>query len=143
MRYIKDTIDIKNITSILKAISFGYKDVGNYMIKGGNISEADLAEMASKQIDDLRNETPFKIDDAFEMYKKDPFLTYFEIALKRALYAKYLKLFDESGISIAGMMVFMIRAEVERDELRLAWLSRYYGVSAERIENIKILKKIR
>jgi V/A-type H+-transporting ATPase subunit C len=143
IRYIKDTIDIKNLTSVLKAISFGWKDVGSYLVKGGNMPEAKLVEMSTKHIEDLRKDMPYPIDDAFDMYARDPFLTYFEIALKRALYAKYLKLFDESGISIASMMVFMIRAELERDELRLAWLNRYYGVSMERIENIKILKNIK
>lgn len=142
IRYIRDMIDIKNVTSVLKAISFGYKDVGNYLVRGGNMTAAKLTEMSTKSIEDLKKDMPFSIDDAFEMYSRDPFLTYFEVALKRALYSKYIGLFDESGISIASMMVFMIRAEMERDELRLAWLNRYYGVSMERIENIKILKKI-
>ncbi len=140
--YVKELIDVKNIMSVLKAIEAGYKDVGSYLVKGGNMTDSKLAEMSSKRVDELRNEMPYRIDEAFDMYRNDPYLTYFEAALRSAMLRKYLKLFDESAISLAYIMAFIIRAEVERDELRLAWTNRYYGVSKERIENLKILKHL-
>ncbi len=143
LRYVRELIDTKNVMSALKSSTFGYKDVGSYVIKGGNIPESKIAEIAGKRIDDTRNDMPFKIDEAFELYKKDPYLAYFESALKGQLYSKYLKLFDESAISLAYIVGYMIRAEIERDELRLAWMNRYYNVSRERVENVKVLKHIR
>lgn len=141
--YVKDLVDVRNVMSALKSSAFGYKDVGNYVIKGGNIQESKIAEIASKHIEDTKGDMPFKIDEAYELYKKDPYLAYFEAALKSQLYRKYLKLFDESAISLAYIVGYMIRAEIERDELRLAWMNRYYNVSKERVENVKILKHIK
>ena len=143
LRYVKELIDVRNVMSALKSAAFGYKDVGSYMIKGGNIPESKIAGIAGKPIEDAKNEMPFKIDEAFELYKKDPYLAYFEAALKGQLYRKYLKLFNESAISLAYIVGYMIRAEIERDELRLAWMNRYYNVSKERVENVKVLKHLR
>jgi len=142
LEFIKGLIDIKNVMTIVKGIELGVKDVKEFMIKGGELPEPKLAEMSQKQVLALQGYMPFKIDDAFELYKKDPFAGYLESALKRELYKKYLKLFSESGISAAQIIGFMLRSEIERDELRGAWLGKYYKVSKDRIEHMKILKYV-
>ncbi len=140
--FIKGMIDIRNIMTVIKGIEMGDRDVKGFLIKGGDISESKLNEMAQKQISSLSSYMPFKIDDALELYKTDPFASYIETALKRELYKKYLKLFNESGISVAQIIGFMLRSEVERDELRTAWLGKYYKVSKARIDNMKVLKYV-
>ena len=140
--FIKGLIDMKNMMTVIKGIELGGKDVKNFMIKGGDIPEAKLIEMSQKHISGLSGYMPFKIDDAFELYKGDQFASYFEAALKRELYKKYLKLFNESGISAAQIIGFMLRSEIERDELRSAWMGKYYKVSKPRMEHMKILKYV-
>ena len=140
--FIKGLIDMKNMMTVIKGIELGGKDIKNFMIKGGDIPEAKLIEMSQKHISGLSGYMPFKIDDAFELYKGDQFASYFEAALKRELYKKYLKLFNESGISAAQIIGFMLRSEIERDELRSAWMGKYYKVSKPRMEHMKILKYV-
>lgn len=140
--FIKGLIDIKNIMTVIKGMELGGHDIKSFIIKGGDIAEAKLVEMSQKQVSALAGYMPFKIDDAFELYKSDPFASYFEAALKRELYKKYLKLFNESGISAAQIIGFMLRSEIERDELRSAWLGKYYKISKPRAEHMKILKYV-
>jgi V/A-type H+-transporting ATPase subunit C len=142
LEFIKGLIDIKNVMTVIKGIELGSKDTRSFMIKGGDIPESKLVEMSQKQVAGLAGYMPFKIDDAFELYKTDPFASYFEAALKRELYKKYLKLFNESGISAAQIIGFMLRSEIERDELRGAWLGKYYKVSKARTDHMKILKYV-
>ncbi len=142
LQYIKGLIDMRNAMTIIKGIDFGYKSVKEYFIKGGNIQEAKLVEMASKEIAALKADMPFKIDDAFDRYKNDPFLAYFESALKRELDKKYLKLFDSIPMSLESIIAFILRSEIERDELRAIWLAKYYKISKERAESMRLLKYV-
>ncbi len=142
LQYIKTSIDIKNVMTIIKGIEFGFKNIKDYFIKGGNIPENKLAEMATKDVTALKNELPFKVDDAFDRYKTDQFIAYFESALNRELYKKYLKLFDSLALSLESIVAFIIRSEIERNELRAIWLSKYYKISKDRSESMRILKAV-
>ncbi len=142
LAYVKGMIDIRNVMTVIKGISFGYKSVKDYIINGGSMPENKLMEMASKEIAALKPDMPFKVDDAFERYKGDDFTAYFESALKRELYKKYLKVFDSLALSIESIVGFIIRSEIERDELRAIWLSKLYKISKERMEGMRILKYV-
>lgn len=142
LNYMRDSIDIRNLMSSIKASVMHYKDVKSYFIKGGNIPEGTLSELAEKDIYEIKDYSPFKIDYAFDLYRKDPFLSYIEVALKKELYKKYLGIFRRSGFSLGFLLAFMMRAEIERDELRNAWLKNYYGLSNERFSHMKILDYI-
>ncbi|MCL4379765.1 MAG: V-type ATPase subunit [Candidatus Marsarchaeota archaeon] len=142
LSFIKGLIDIRNIMTVIKGIELGGEDVKGFIIKGGDMQESRLVEMSQKKVEALAQYMPFKIDDAFELYKGDQFASYFEAALRRELYKKYLKLFNESGISAAQIVGFMLRSEIERDELRRIWMGKYYKVSKERIEHMGILKYV-
>jgi V/A-type H+-transporting ATPase subunit C len=141
LEFIKSLIDIRNVMTVIKGIDFGYS-VKEFFIKGGSIAEAKLVEMSTKQIEALKGDMPFKVDDAFERYKADQFISYFESALKRELCKKYLKLFDSISLSLATIIAFVMRSELERDELRAIWLSKYYKISKERAESMRILKYV-
>ncbi len=142
IEYIRDMIDIRNAMVVIKSIAFGIKADKSAFIAGGNIADSKLADMASKGIDDIKQDLPFKIDWAFEAYKKDPFVTYFEVAMKRELYSKYLKAFEGAALSLDYIVYFIIRCELERDELRNIWLNRYYNIGIERTENMMVLKHV-
>ena len=128
--------------TVIKGIDTGRRDVKEFIIKGGSVPESKLVEMSSKEIGALAPYMPFKIDEAFELYKKDPFVSYIDAALKRELYKKYLNLFKESGISVEQIIGIILRSEIERDELRGIWLGKYYKVSKERMEQMRILKYV-
>jgi V/A-type H+/Na+-transporting ATPase subunit C len=142
LEYVKGLIDIRNVMTIIKGMDYGYKNLKDYYIKGGTISESKFAEMASKDLNSLKSDMPFNVDDAFERYKTDKFISYFEFALKRELYKKYLKLFDSLSSSLESIIGFVIRSEIERDELRAIWLSKYYKISKERTDGMRLLKYV-
>lgn len=143
LEFIKGLIDTRNIMTAVKGVESGLHDIKSFIIKGGTIPEERVVEMSQRQnVLQLQSYMPFKVDEAFELYKIDPFASYIETALRRELYRKYLKLFAESGISAAQIVGFMLRSEVERDELRTIWLGRYYKVSKARIDQMKILKSV-
>ncbi len=142
LSYIKETIDIKNIMTVIKAIGEKVTNVSPYLIKGGTLSEQKLNEMASKEIYVLKNYIPYRIDDAFEAYKEDQFASYFDTALRREVYRKYLKLFESIVMSLEFIFSFVLRSEMERDELRTIWLGKYYKISDERTDRLRILKYI-
>ncbi len=143
IEFIKEQIDLKNMLSVIKAIHFGYKNVKNFAINGGNMKPEKIYELFAKSdIESIKSDIPFNIDKAFEMYKKDPFLTYFDSAMKRYLYSKYLKIFHSVSSSLSYMMWFILRCEIERDELRVIWLNKYYGITGDRAESNRLLKYV-
>ncbi len=143
LNYMKELIDTKNIMTVIKAIESKSKSIKEFMIPGGNIPDNVLIDMFSKgNVLQLQQQMPFKIDDAFDLYRSEGFVAYIEAALRRELYRKYLKMFDGSSISVEQIIGFMIRSEIERDELRSLWLGKYYNISKERLEHMKILKHV-
>ncbi len=140
--YIAESIDVRNIMNMLKGLSYGYKNLGQYVIKGGNIGEKELTEIASKGAEYMLDHIPFKINDAIERYKSEGFLGYIENALRRELYKKYISEFRHSSFSLAFIFAYMLRGEMERDELRNIWFSRYYNISKDRSSALKIAKYV-
>lgn len=141
--FIKELIDSKNILSIIKAKQFGYKNIQDAIITGGNLSTGEIHDILAKpDIKSIKSNIPFSIDWAFEMYKKDPLLTYFDSAMKRAIYSKYMKIFNSISSSLSYIMWFILRCEIERDELRTIWLNKYYKISGERADSTRLLKYI-
>ncbi len=142
LQYIRGMIDIKNVMVALKCAAFGYKASGGYFIKGGSIPESKLLDISSKDIEASKADMPFRIDDAFERYKKDEFVAYFESALKRELLRKHLRMFDSIPLSLETILGFVLRSEVEREELRSIWLAKQYGLSKERAEGMRMMKYV-
>lgn len=142
MDFIRSLVDIKNIMTVIKSVEFGYKGAKNLLIKGGNMPEAKLTEMSGKGLDGMRGDMPFSIDDAFERYGRNPFLAEFEMALRRELYKKYIRIFESLPLSIESIMAFILRSEIERDELRAIWLGKYYNIGKERLDSMRMLKYV-
>ncbi len=141
LEFVMDSIDLKNVMSVIKAIAFGmdYEEIKGHFVAGGGIGEQKLSEMLKKDLDALRQDMPFKIDEAFELYNKDPLITYFETALQKALYSKYVKAFSSIPLSLESIILFMLRSEIERDVLRALWYSKYYRISPDRAKNAMLM----
>lgn len=143
LAYLKDLVDFKNTTTLIKALVFGYGNIGDYMVKGGTTPPQKIAELAAKKdVFAVKDELPFKIDEAFEAYRNDRFATYFEVALRGALVRRYLKRFELAPMSLDFIFAFILRCELERDELRTVWLGKYYSIKKERAERLRIMKYV-
>ncbi|MEM0202221.1 MAG: V-type ATPase subunit, partial [Candidatus Micrarchaeaceae archaeon] len=136
--FIAESIDIKNMVNMLKALMFGYERPQQYIIKGGRISEKEISEAVAKGADAVIERLPFKVGEAVDFYRNEQAISYLEIAMERELYKKYLSIFRRSGFSLAFMLSYMIRGELERDELRNIWFSKYYGISKERYAAMQV-----
>jgi len=141
--FLQELVDIKNIISMVKASSLSYTPTKEDFIPNGSIPEAKLAEIASKGVDAIKSASAFRIDSAIETYKRAPFISLIEVALKRELYKKWLGVFERSPFSVGFILAFMLKAEIERDELRNVWLVKFYGVRKEIAETMKVLKYIK
>ncbi|EQD50783.1 V-type ATP synthase subunit C [mine drainage metagenome] len=141
LEFVMDSIDVKNTMSVIKAIAFevDYESIKGHFVSGGRMGEQKLLEMLKKDLDSLRQDVPFKIDEAFELYKRDPLITYFETALQRALYSKYVKSFSSIPLSLESIIMFMLKSEIERDVLRALWYSKYYKISPDRAKNAMLV----
>ncbi len=133
--FVRELIDWKNIISVIKATSFGKHEGKGFAIGGGNIREEHIYTMTGKEIQSLKGDIPYEIDWAFEAYKSDPLIIYFDSAIKRAIYKKYLKMFGSSPSSLSYIMRFILRCEIERDDLRSIWLIKHYGIKGLRAES--------
>ncbi len=144
--YVSQLIDIKNIMSVLKGSNGDadgqVADIKDYIIPGGKLPAQRLAEMQSKDAESLKQLMPFRIDAAMDAFRADGFLSHIETALKAELDKKYLKVFDSLPGSIESLLGFIIRSEIERDELRSIWLSKHYAVSKERAESLRTLRMV-
>lgn len=140
--FIAESIDIKNMVNMLKALMLNYEKPQQYIIKGGRISEKDISEIVAKGADAVIERLPFKVNEAIELYRSEQFISYLEVAMERELYKKYLGIFRRSGFSLAFMLSYLIRSELERDELRNIWFSKYYNISKERYEAMQVAMRV-
>ncbi|MCL4374177.1 MAG: V-type ATPase subunit [Candidatus Marsarchaeota archaeon] len=136
--FIAESIDVRNMTNMLKALLFGFDRPQQYIIKGGKISEKEIADAVAKGADAIIERLPFKISEAIELYRREQFISYIEVAQKRELYRKYIQVFRRSGFSLAFILAYMLMGELERDELRNIWFSKYYGISSERYKAMQV-----
>ena len=141
-RFIRESIDVKNIMAIIKAkvLNYSFDDIKDNLIPNGKISISKLSDMSKKNIEDMQSDMPFKIDSAFEYYKKDPLMAYFEASLKKALYKKHIEALNTIPISLHTILSFMLQSEMERDVLRATWYAKYYDINRERAEHAMIMK---
>ncbi|MCL5430289.1 MAG: V-type ATPase subunit, partial [Candidatus Marsarchaeota archaeon] len=141
LSYIRELIDVKNITMAVKAIDMK-QSLQGLMIKGGKIPEAKLDEIATKGISVLKANIPYHIDSAIDAFNADPSMSYLEAALMRELYKKYLGVF-EKGMGLEFIFAFILKSELERNELRTVLYGKHYNIKNDKIEKLRILKSLR
>ncbi len=142
LQFIRDSIDVKNVMDAIKSSIAGFSGLSEYIVQGGNMGPERIAEIASKKVEDTKDSMPFRIDAAYDAYKEDGLLAYFESALRRELYGKYLGIFERSALSVLQLIAFIMRAEMEADELRLIWFGKRYGIGEGRYKNLSMLNNV-
>jgi V/A-type H+-transporting ATPase subunit C len=139
LKFIRESIDIKNITTALKARDYGQKDIKEFIINGGTLQDVRIEKFISAKPEDLGALMPYDVGAAIELYKRSGTISHIEIALRMELYRKYLKQFESAPISLEFVLAFIIRCEIERDELRSIWFAKYYNIGKESAQGMQIL----
>lgn len=137
-RYIKKTIDVKNIMTILKFIEFRSEHaVSNYLLSGGSISGQMLDELSkSADMEELVQKLKGYADlsKGSDFYKRYGSLVGIEGELNRNLYWEFINVLEMSALSLNNIIAFVLRAEAEWKDLRNLAFCRYYGIEDETIK---------
>ncbi len=141
INYIKTTIDLKNILTMVKAMELGvaYENIETQIIENGHMLKTSLADLfrSKNSIELLNVFKDFNIDDAIEYYKTNKNLSMFEISMRRAIYDKYVSIMlrDTATLYIIG---YILTAERERDNLRTIIVGKSYNLDRDIIEKMLI-----
>ncbi len=141
INYIKTTIDLKNILTMVKSMELNvpYEKIEGMLIENGSMSKNFLTDLfRSKNSVELLNVfKSFNIEDAIEYYKNNKNLSMFEISMRRSIYDKYVPLMlrDTATLYIMG---YILTAERERDNLRTIIIGKSYNLDKNIIEKMLI-----
>ncbi len=131
--FVRDLIDMENILLLAKSTIIKL-DIENLIIDGGNIPSSELLNIKLNDIDDIKAIKWEGLDKAVDEYKKDKSLSNMGMMMKNTLYNNYMLRFKTSSAGIGFILYYILKAEIERDNLRLAILSKGYGMSPDFIK---------
>lgn len=137
-RFIKRTIDVKNIMTILKFIAFKPSSmISNYILSGGGMPQQLIDDLSkSTDVEEFLQKLKVYADlsKGFDFYKRRGSLVGIEGELNRNLYWEFINILEMSALSLNNVIAFLLRAEAEWKDLRNLALSRYYGIEDETIK---------
>ncbi len=141
INYIKATIDLKNILTMVKAIELNvaYDKIENQLIENGNLSKNYLTDLfRSKspiELFDIFKE--FDIENAIEYYKSNKSLSMLEIYMRRSIYNRYVPIMlrDTATLYIMG---YILTAEREMENLRTIVVGKSYNLDKNIIEKMLV-----
>jgi V/A-type H+/Na+-transporting ATPase subunit C len=139
--YIKSEITKKNILNLLKAKESNLqRDVFvKHIVSGGFIDDATLLDIYSTPdfAETVKKFEPwFDLSQSLERYRQSGNLTDFEVTMDKIMVAKYLPRFRSMGISLSAVFTFILRAEIERLNIRRITYAKQYGMTEEYIKSV-------
>lgn len=141
-RFIRRTIDIKNIMTVLRFMEYSMeKDPKDYMLSGGSLSSQTMDDiMKSQSVEEAVQKLKPYVDLAkgLDFYKRRGSLVGIEGELNRDVFWEFLEIFEMSSLSLNNIMAFLMRVEAEWKDVRTMALSKYYGIDEETIKMISI-----
>jgi V/A-type H+-transporting ATPase subunit C len=137
-RFIRKTIDFKNIMTILKFIEFGEQhNISDYILSGGSLQAQFIDDLIkSGSVDDVIQKLKgySEVIKGFDFYKRNGSLVGIEGELYRNMYWEFITILEMSSLSLNNIMAFLLRAEAEWKDIRNISFSKYYGIDDETIK---------
>lgn len=137
-RFIKKTIDLKNVMTILKFIEFSSpQNVSEYLLTGGGLSQQALEDLSkSESVEEVTQKLRgyMEIVKGFDFYKRKGSLVGIEGELTRNLYWEFIGILEMASLSLSNVIAFLLRAEAEWKDIRNIAFSRFYGIDDETIK---------
>ncbi|MEM0127537.1 MAG: V-type ATPase subunit [Thermoplasmatales archaeon] len=141
-RFIKGTIDIRNVMTIMKFKEFNSEqNIVNYLLQGGSLSDQVLDDlMKSASVEEVAQKIRQFSDltKSLEFYKRRGSLIGFEGELYRNLYWSFIEILEMSPLSINNILAYLLRVEAEWKDVRNIFLSRYYKIDDETVRMVSI-----
>ncbi|HTT14541.1 MAG TPA: V-type ATPase subunit [Thermoplasmata archaeon] len=136
---LQSEIDVRNVLLLLKgkAAHLPLEDVAARWLEGGLVPAAQAPDLyASRGVPELaeRLEDRFPtIGDGAREFSEHQSLTGYEAALERDRAIAELRRLKTYPLSLAILFAYLLRAELERSDLRRIVFGRTYGIPAERL----------
>ncbi len=145
-RYFREEIDSRNIMLILKAIDLKvqWDDIRESLIIGGSIAQPELEELyRSGGVPDAaaRLKERYDFEEAVSTYQNEGLLYKFEITMKKTRH-QTIGHMRSLGASLAGLFSFILRSEIERENLRAIVAGKSTGLSDDRIKELVYMEAV-
>lgn len=139
-RFIGEEIDSRNIMLILKAIDLKvqWDDIKESFISGGAFEKNQLEELyRSGNIQDIaqRLKEKYDFEDALATYQNRGLLYKFEIVMKNTR-NQAIQNMRSLALSLSSIFSFILRSEIERENLRAIVAGKSAGLSLDRIKEL-------
>ncbi len=144
-RFFMEEIDSNNIMVLLKAkdLDVSFDRISSFVISGGLISTEELKEMfAMASVQDVVTKLKGRHDfeEELKTYNVEGTLGQFSTKMKKERYDKYVPVFDSQALSIGSVFSFLLRAEIERENLHSIIYSKTYKLDIDKMKNIILLR---
>ncbi|MEM4389889.1 MAG: V-type ATPase subunit [Candidatus Micrarchaeia archaeon] len=140
---IKNEIDAKNISTILRAKSAGVpaQKIAELLIPGGNIKLSALEEAAAAAdvkgaATLLQKAARIDFSDALAKYTATGSIAHFEIALEKTIMRRVVKTMRLAVLSLAAILSFLYLKEMEVGNIRKIVRGKEYELPREKIEEM-------
>ncbi len=139
--FFRKLIDIRNI---MAAVRFKQNQVeGSVEIaNGGYLDQAAIDSIATSSADEWKGRIPYNVDEAVKLYKEKRLLAFLGTSILSGLYSEYLPVFRRSAMSLEYIFYFIIRSEIERNELMAIWFKEYHNVPGDKAGLIRMSRYI-
>jgi V/A-type H+-transporting ATPase subunit C len=141
-RFIRKTIDIKNIMTILRFLEYSMEqDPKDYILSGGSLPSQVMDDISKSQsVEEVTQKLKsyFDLTKGLDFYKRRGSLVGIEGELNRNIYWEFLEIFEMSSLSLNNIMAFLMRVEAEWKDVRTIAMSKFYGIDEETIKMISI-----
>lgn len=139
-KYFREEIDSRNIMLILKSLDLKvqWDDIKASLTEGGSIALPDLEDIfRTGNVQDAaqRLKERYNFEDAMSVYENEGLLYKFEIAMKKSRYAAIANMRSLAS-SLPSLFGFILRSEIERENLRAIVAGKSTGLSEERIREL-------
>ncbi|ASI13679.1 A-type Na(+),H(+)-transporting-ATP synthase subunit C [Candidatus Mancarchaeum acidiphilum] len=138
--YLRSLVDIHNVSLLAKRIVSSNKDkdiddLDDFIVDSGSITKQELLNSKFDTIESLAGLNIPGASKAVEAYNRSGLLGSIETEMKYALYNEYLPKLKMSSMGLNTVMYYIIRSEIERDNLRVIMLGKYYDMGNEFIRS--------
>jgi V/A-type H+/Na+-transporting ATPase subunit C len=145
---LKSEIDGRNALLLLKAKAahLPLEEVTARWIAGGNLPESQSGDLyGARGIPELAERlAPHfpSMPEGNEEFQSSGSLSGYESATERDRAVRELKRLRAYPLSLGVIFAYLLRAEVERDDIRRVTFGRLYGLTAERIEPLLVSPRL-
>ncbi|WP_393971305.1 V-type ATPase subunit [Oxyplasma meridianum] len=121
---IKNQIDVRNIMTVIKGKDMGieFERFSESFRVIGSLSISDLQSLYDKRDvgEILSGISGYgNLEDAMDIYRRTGDLYYVNVTLQKFLFTRYMEIFRSQALSIGSTFSFILRAEAERENLRI------------------------